>query len=687
MRWLSNRVRDQSPHSLFLIFATLLLALTVVVDLLFHTHLEHRWISWALLVFCLGCSAASFLSGRRVPRAIGIVGTIVFIAAQSYYLSLADDPQSVVASVQQLPIIAFYLGWFIAPRLAGLLIAACLLCFGTVMALNPLLHRDGILGVPVAVHALLTLAVCYGAGLYLWRRQLRAASTDSLTGALTRSGFRERLERSLGRAGVPGSFALVAIDFDGLKALNDRDGHAAGDAALTRTVMSWSTRIRGRDVIGRLGGDEFALLLPRTSAREAAEIVARLIEQGEHAWSWGIAEPLPGDTPETILDRADRALYAHKRRTRGASEAGAAPDAAPTASIADPPASDTDGGPARDSGPKRDAESGTEAVPVLRAAAEAFLRRQSPFSLVTGTISLVLAIVFAADLAIGHPHFQFVFVVVFMSVYALGAILPFALGRRFPRWAGFAMVLVSAAWSSFLLLNAQHLHASVNALLELPLTALYVAWFFARPVAYCYMAFTVARVSLTLVWNPEFGGGQVSGIIVIAYAILIAVFCFGGAIAVRRQVRHEELTDPLTSALNRRGLLLLSPRLRARAEREGDASAIAIIDFDDFKQLNDEGGHAAGDAALRDSAGAWAGAVGMRAPFAKNLGLVARLGGDEFAVLLRGDAEAAEAMIRRLRKASPYRWSWGIAELVPGEELDGALERADAELYRAKRRR
>lgn len=318
MAWLSHQLRRQSPHSLYLTFATLLLALTLVIDLLFHRNQISPWLVWALLIACLVGGAAAFAFGRSVPNWIGIVGVMLFIGAQSYFLSLADDPQSVISSLQQMPVIAFYLGWFVRPAFAVPLLLVSLGAFGAVIAGNPLLWPDGAIGTPVAVHGLLSLVFCYGVGFTLWWRQLRVAATDPLTGVCNRRGFMERLDSRLRRLTARrGGFCVVAVDFDDFKRLNDAHGHAAGDAALISTVESWREEMRAGDVVARIGGDEFVLLLPGVDAAGGTAVVQRLQQGSESAWSWGIAEAVPGDTSDELLARADSALYEQKHRKRG----------------------------------------------------------------------------------------------------------------------------------------------------------------------------------------------------------------------------------------------------------------------------------------------------------------------------------------------------------------------------------
>ncbi len=309
--------RRQDAHSLYLTCAALLLSLTLVIDLIFHRHMTNRWLLWTLLVICLSGSAAAFMLGSRVPRWIGLTAVGVFVSSQTYFLSLQDDPQSVVSSVQQLPVVAFYLGWFVRPGVATWLIAVCSLAFGAAMLSNPLFWPDGDIGVPVAVHGLLSLLFCFFAGTYLWLRTTRKARLDPLTTAVNRAGLIEHLDSELRRRSSRGACALVAIDFDNFKRLNDDLGHAAGDAALTGAVREWREGIRVQDIVARIGGDEFVILFPGTTAAAAEAVMDRLQLAAAHAWSYGIAESTEADTVTTLLARADTALFEQKRCKRG----------------------------------------------------------------------------------------------------------------------------------------------------------------------------------------------------------------------------------------------------------------------------------------------------------------------------------------------------------------------------------
>ena len=148
---------------------------------------------------------------------------------------------------------------------------------------------------------------------------------DSLTDVLNRRGFERELKRSLAYVKRYGtSAALIYIDLDGFKPVNDRHGHAAGDAVLKTIAAVLVRNVRASDVVARLGGDEFAVLLWNVSGPAAAAkalgleaaIYATPVNCGASTLvvgaSAGIALLGALDTAAEVLARADAAMYARK---------------------------------------------------------------------------------------------------------------------------------------------------------------------------------------------------------------------------------------------------------------------------------------------------------------------------------------------------------------------------------------
>jgi diguanylate cyclase (GGDEF)-like protein len=147
----------------------------------------------------------------------------------------------------------------------------------------------------------------------------RAAFSDPLTGCANRRAFELDLDRELARcARAELDLSVIAIDLDGLKAVNDSAGHAAGDRRLVLLVDTLRKALRGMDGIYRLGGDEFGLVLPDTSPDDAAVLIARAVRLGAPPFSWGTASYLStGCTGVAeLLAVADSDLYAKRRLMR-----------------------------------------------------------------------------------------------------------------------------------------------------------------------------------------------------------------------------------------------------------------------------------------------------------------------------------------------------------------------------------
>jgi diguanylate cyclase (GGDEF)-like protein len=149
----------------------------------------------------------------------------------------------------------------------------------------------------------------------LTRRLQRDATIDDLTGLLNRRGWREAAERELARASRGEEpVALVVLDLDDLKEVNDTLGHDEGDRLLSETADRLRSALRAGDTLSRWGGDEFAALLPASTPDEAVSAIERLREATPEraSFSAGLATWDGGDSLDELMRRADVALYAAK---------------------------------------------------------------------------------------------------------------------------------------------------------------------------------------------------------------------------------------------------------------------------------------------------------------------------------------------------------------------------------------
>ncbi len=168
-------------------------------------------------------------------------------------------------------------------------------------------------------------------------RLTRLAFQDPVTSLLNRTGFDDRL-RSLLELGGP--LAVVYVDLDRFKAINDVFGHEAGDEALRETARRLTAAVRPGDVLARLGGDEFVAALVDVGAEQAMAVGERLAQAlgqsfrlgEEHiqlGGSLGVAVRRPLETAGDLLRRADAAMYRAKRQGGGRVELATHGDVAP----------------------------------------------------------------------------------------------------------------------------------------------------------------------------------------------------------------------------------------------------------------------------------------------------------------------------------------------------------------------
>ncbi|MEO7278016.1 MAG: GGDEF domain-containing protein [Sphingomicrobium sp.] len=151
------------------------------------------------------------------------------------------------------------------------------------------------------------------------------AHLDTLINLPNRRGFMRALEQLIdrvGRYGVCG--AMLFVDLDGLKTINDSFGHGAGDEALMQVASLLSKGVRRSDLVARIGGDEFGILLENADDRRAHETAARLSQLIRASELVYAGDPLPlsvaigvglidaEDSPETAIARADKEMYRRK---------------------------------------------------------------------------------------------------------------------------------------------------------------------------------------------------------------------------------------------------------------------------------------------------------------------------------------------------------------------------------------
>ena len=151
----------------------------------------------------------------------------------------------------------------------------------------------------------------------------KLAETDALTGLFNQRYFQETLRREVMRAHrYQRKLTLIVFDLDDFKSINDQVGHLAGDRVLAQAADRLREAVRSVDVASRIGGDEFAVIMPESSSDDGEQLFRRVHnsmrgtalgpDEQRLRLSGGIAELLHGDTPASLFERADAALYRAK---------------------------------------------------------------------------------------------------------------------------------------------------------------------------------------------------------------------------------------------------------------------------------------------------------------------------------------------------------------------------------------
>jgi len=160
-----------------------------------------------------------------------------------------------------------------------------------------------------------------------FREARQLADLDALTGLHNRRFFHETLAREVDRAQrYQRRLSLVLVDVDGFKEINDRIGHLAGDAALAEIGARIRQVVRSADIPCRVGGDELAVIVPEIEVGQARQLVGRIqravssqpiARAGRVRVSAGVADLQPNDSPTSLFERADEALYGAKHAGKG----------------------------------------------------------------------------------------------------------------------------------------------------------------------------------------------------------------------------------------------------------------------------------------------------------------------------------------------------------------------------------
>ena len=268
-----------------------------------------------LLILSVGAVAtimgtATLLLRQRMTSISVHLGLVLGALMVTLIAATTDNAAAMGAGACFIVWIAVYAACFFSPLQTVAHVGIALVMLSLALSIT---HPDVALVVvgSAAVNAAV-VATCVS---WLSVQLRRSATVDALTGLANTAAWRESLasevERSE-RSGAP--FTVAFIDVDGLKSVNDRGGHAAGDELLASVADSLRDGVRVCDTVARVGGDEFVIALPGTTAADAEAMMERLARSAPASFSVGVAQRRPHEDPTALVDRADAEMYRRKRR-------------------------------------------------------------------------------------------------------------------------------------------------------------------------------------------------------------------------------------------------------------------------------------------------------------------------------------------------------------------------------------
>jgi diguanylate cyclase (GGDEF)-like protein len=309
--------------------------------------------AWLLAELLIGCIRLSLMSAFAKAEASGrdrniigpvLAGLAAFVVVSAGGYQCVESGQWALISMSAMSI-AILVG-AVSSRNAGTprygLILICILTapFSLASLTSPIPHLF-IIGIQLPLYACGVIFVMlenYKVLLNLYRSEhenRRLAQYDALTGLPNRIMNLKRFDELLAGPPAPSDemqkeLTVFCLDLDGFKDVNDRYGHAAGDALLIALADRLRDSVRTLDFVSRIGGDEFVILLPAISPAEATVIARRIIARVEAPFDVGLQAPVhvgisigsasapeDGKTADALLRSADRAMYEAKRRGKG----------------------------------------------------------------------------------------------------------------------------------------------------------------------------------------------------------------------------------------------------------------------------------------------------------------------------------------------------------------------------------
>ena len=271
-------------------------------------------VAWGLFSLAMAARGHSMSLGRRA------IVTVAMMPAVALSLWATGAATSFIQPVMIFT--ALFISYFFPPRFAWPLMASFVFAFATPLFYDPMAVTVGyparlVMFALAVTGTMIAVQFLKGRLVRAEMHQRTMAELDPLTGVSNRRGFDLALERA---AAAGGAYALVLIDLDDFKRVNDEQGHPAGDAVLQSVAVAAASVARQGDCLARIGGDEFALVAPGAGAAGVLRLLRDLRDSIEPSATFAAAMvPEDAATPDELVACADDRLLAQKRHgKRGA---------------------------------------------------------------------------------------------------------------------------------------------------------------------------------------------------------------------------------------------------------------------------------------------------------------------------------------------------------------------------------
>lgn len=517
-------------------------------------------------------------------------------------------------------------------------------------------------------------------------RNKELSEIDALTGIPNVRRLAARLDEEIQRDRGRAEFALLTLDLDDFKAVNDTLGHSTGDRVLIEVARTIERSLEPGEMVARRGGDEFTVLVlpdPKRSAEQLREVLAQTIAETrsdlcpsiEPAASIGLVDREPGETLEDLLARADAAL--HERKAQSHARRGGA----------------------RTSGSNAPGEVEADAVhgtSLLASSQDEIVRpwkethATTSWQMIAGVYAVLAAIVPLLGLA--NAHNDLLSAPAFAACLLAGLLAAAFVLRehRGPAIARYAALTGAMVLSAVLI---ERSGGERNATIDLLILPAMVGFYVAGRRGGMFFAFTAIGLYAYFISTLDYELAVIRTVQT-AVVILLVGYLVPHALTQARETsdENERLSgvDPLTGLANVRRMNQRLADELGRAESIGGYVTAFMIDLDDFKLVNDTYSHRVGDQMLV----AVGRAIGRHM---RESDLVARRGGDEFVAIVahngeiepaelagRVEGEIAEARAAICPRLNPQA-SVGWVTNRPGDTAAELLARADSREKAAKR--